>query len=41
MLMGHASGMANNEIKQLGMAALFQNVGYLLLPQGIPRSPGC
>ena len=40
MLMGHASGMANNEIKQLGMAALFQNVGYLLLPQGILEKPG-
>jgi HD-GYP domain-containing protein (c-di-GMP phosphodiesterase class II) len=40
MMMGHASGMGSKEIKQLGMAALFQNVGYLLLPQGILDKPG-
>jgi len=40
MLMGKASGMNKREIKQLGMAALFQNVGYVLLPQGILEKPG-
>lgn len=40
MLMGKASGMSNRDIKQLGMAALFQNVGYVLLPQGILEKPG-
>jgi hypothetical protein len=40
MLMGHASGMNKREIKQLGMASLFQNVGYVLLPQGILDKPG-
>jgi HD-GYP domain-containing protein (c-di-GMP phosphodiesterase class II) len=40
MLIGRSSGMGKKEIKQLGMAALFQNVGYLLLPQGILDKPG-
>jgi HD-GYP domain-containing protein (c-di-GMP phosphodiesterase class II) len=40
MLMGKAICMGKNEIKQLGMAALFQNVGYVLLPQGILDKPG-
>jgi response regulator RpfG family c-di-GMP phosphodiesterase len=40
MLMGNASGMDRREIKLLGMASLFQNVGYVLLPQGILDKPG-
>jgi HD-GYP domain-containing protein (c-di-GMP phosphodiesterase class II) len=40
MLMAQASGMGKREIKQLGMASLFQNVGYVLLPQVILDKPG-
>jgi HD-GYP domain-containing protein (c-di-GMP phosphodiesterase class II) len=40
MLMAKASGMNRRAIKQLGMASLFQNVGYVLLPQGILDKPG-
>jgi len=40
MLMGNAIRMGKKEMKQLGMAALFQNVGYVLLPQGILDKPG-
>lgn len=40
MLIGKAIRMGKIEIKQLGMAALFQNVGYVLLPQGILDKPG-
>ncbi|MBN1376638.1 MAG: HD domain-containing protein [Dehalococcoidia bacterium] len=40
MLIGKASGMGKKDIKQLGMAALFQNVGYVLLPQGILDKQG-
>jgi HD-GYP domain-containing protein (c-di-GMP phosphodiesterase class II) len=39
MLIGKASGMNKREIKQIGMASLFQNVGYVLLPQGILEKP--
>jgi HD-GYP domain-containing protein (c-di-GMP phosphodiesterase class II) len=40
MLMGKVAGLSRGEIKQLGMAALFQNAGYVLLPQGILEKPG-
>lgn len=40
ILIGKAVGMNDREIKQLGMASLFQNVGYVLLPQGILEKPG-
>lgn len=40
MLIGKSSGMDKKEVKQLGMAALFQNVGYVLLPQGILDKQG-
>lgn len=40
ILMGRAVDMADREIKQLGMASLFQNVGYILLPQDIMEKPG-
>jgi hypothetical protein len=39
MLMGKACGMDRRELKQLGMASLFQNVGYVLMPQGILDKP--
>lgn len=40
MLIGMATGMNKHDMKQLGMAALFQNAGYVLLPQGILDKPG-
>jgi HD-GYP domain-containing protein (c-di-GMP phosphodiesterase class II) len=40
VLIGKASGLSDRELKQLGMASLFQNVGYVLLPQGILEKPG-
>jgi HD-GYP domain-containing protein (c-di-GMP phosphodiesterase class II) len=40
MLMGKTTGMGRSQIKQLGMAALFQNIGYVLLPQGILEKSG-
>jgi len=40
MIVGKACGMGQGELKQLGMASLFQNVGYLLMPQGILDKPG-
>ncbi len=40
ILIGKTVGLSDREIKQLGMASLFQNVGYVLLPQGILEKPG-
>lgn len=40
ILIGRAIDLGEREIKQLGMASLFQNVGYILLPQGILEKPG-
>lgn len=40
VLLGKASGLSDREVKQLGMASLFQNVGYVLLPQGILEKSG-
>jgi HD-GYP domain-containing protein (c-di-GMP phosphodiesterase class II) len=40
VLLGKASGLSDREVKQLGMASLFQNVGYVLLPQGILEKAG-
>lgn len=40
ILIGKECGLNDSVIRQLGMAALFQNVGYLLLPQGILEKAG-
>ena len=40
ILIAKATGLNDREIKQLGMASLFQNIGYVLLPQGILEKPG-
>ncbi len=40
MLMGKTIGVSRSQVKQLGMAALFQNIGYVLLPQGILEKSG-
>ncbi|MDD5312309.1 MAG: HD domain-containing protein [Dehalococcoidia bacterium] len=40
MLIARAKGMKKKEIKQVGMAALFQNIGYVLLPQGVLDKSG-
>lgn len=40
VLMGKTIGMSHSDLKQLGMAALLQNIGYVLLPQGILEKPG-
>jgi len=40
VLIGKTCGLSDREIKQLGMASLFQNVGYVILPQGILEKQG-
>jgi len=40
ILVGKECGMDEREIKQLGLAAVFQNVGYMLIPQGILEKAG-
>lgn len=40
LLMGRSVGMDEEELKNMGMAALLQNTGYVLIPQGILERPG-
>lgn len=40
LLIGKSVGMDDNELKNMGMAALLQNTGYVLIPQGILEKPG-
>ncbi len=40
LLMGRSIGMNDTEMKNMGMAALLQNTGYVLIPPGILEKPG-
>ena len=40
LLVGKSVGMDDDELKNMGMAALLQNTGYVLIPQGILEKPG-
>lgn len=40
LLIGRSVGMDEDELKNMGMAALLQNTGYVLIPQGILEKPG-
>jgi HD-GYP domain-containing protein (c-di-GMP phosphodiesterase class II) len=40
LLMGKSVGMNATELKNMGMAALLQNTGYVLIPPGILEKPG-
>lgn len=40
LLIGIAEGLTENELINMGLAALFQNIGYVLIPQGILEKSG-
>lgn len=40
LLIGKSVGMEGNELKNMGIAALLQNTGYVLIPPGILEKPG-
>jgi len=40
LIMGKNIGMTETELKNMGMAALLQNTGYVLIPPGILEKPG-